>query len=127
MSESTARFRFVNYKIKESSIKISTDKQLDPHINVKFDTSTGTIIDGHKMRLDLATTITNGNETLTISVKAEGYFEFDNDITQELQDKFFKINAPAILFPYIRAYISTLTSLSGIETIILPTLNISRR
>ena len=57
---------------------------------MKFDTSTGTIIDGHKMRLDLATTITNGNETLTISVKAEGYFEFDNDITQELQDKFFK-------------------------------------
>ncbi|MDY4753237.1 MAG: protein-export chaperone SecB [Prevotella sp.] len=36
---------------------------------------------------------------------------------------FICINAPAIIFPYIRAYVSTLTSLSGIPTIIMPTIN----
>ena len=33
-------------------------------------------------------------------------------------------NAPAILFPYIRAYISNITALGGIAPIILPTLNL---
>jgi preprotein translocase subunit SecB len=37
----------------------------------------------------------------------------------------FYINAPAILFPYVRAYISTITNLSGNDTITLPTLNLS--
>ena len=38
---------------------------------------------------------------------------------------YFAVNAPAILFPYIRAYISLLTSLSGVGTVLLPTLNLS--
>lgn len=39
---------------------------------------------------------------------------------------FFYTNAPALLFPYIRAYISTLTNLSGFEPINLPTLNMTQ-
>ena len=53
-----------------------------------------------------------------------GIFEFDEDLTNK--QLFFSQNAPAILFPYIRAYISALTALSGIPTITLPTLNLSK-
>ena len=31
--------------------------------------------------------------------------------------------APALLFPYIRAYVSNITALSGMQPIIMPTLN----
>lgn len=34
-------------------------------------------------------------------------------------------NAPAILFPHIRSYIAALTALSGMNSILLPALNIS--
>ena len=40
-------------------------------------------------------------------------------------NQYFYTNAPAILFPYIRAYISTLTNLSGYKPINLPTLNLT--
>ncbi len=35
------------------------------------------------------------------------------------------MNAPAILFPYIRSYISTLSTLSGLSPIVLHTLNLT--
>lgn len=37
---------------------------------------------------------------------------------------FYK-NAPAIIFPYVRAYVTSLTVLSGIEAINIPTMNLS--
>ena len=52
---------------------------------------------------------------------------FDQDIDEKMRASFFNVNAPAILFPYVRAHITTLTSLSGIKPIILPTLNLSSR
>jgi preprotein translocase subunit SecB len=79
------------------------------------------------MRLLLNTSITDKNNALSIAVKAEGYFEFDKGLDEEMKDAFFNTNAPAILFPYIRAYISTLSTLSGIKPIVLPTLNLSQR
>ena len=55
-----------------------------------------------------------------------GEFVFNNDeISKDMLGGLFCINAPAIMFPYIRAYISTLTALSGIDTVIVPTLNMT--
>ena len=51
-------------------------------------------------------------------------FYFEKGIEEKQLNNYFYINAPAILFPYIRAYITTLTSLSGLKPIILPTLNL---
>jgi preprotein translocase subunit SecB len=79
------------------------------------------------MRLVLDTSISDKNNALSIAVKAEGYFEFDEGLSEDMKEGFFNANAPAILFPYIRAYISTLSTLSGIKPIVLPTLNLSQR
>ena len=53
--------------------------------------------------------------------------EFDRDLTDEQRNSFFDVNAPAILLPFVRAYISSLTSLSGFNHIILPTINFAAR
>lgn len=45
-------------------------------------------------------------------------------ITEEFKaSNFPKINAPAIAFPYLRAFISNLTLQSGFEAVILPSIN----
>ena len=64
---------------------------------------------------------------INISMKIEGVFEFDRDLTDEQRNSFFDVNAPAILLPFVRAYISSLTSLSGFNHIILPTINFAVR
>lgn len=51
-------------------------------------------------------------------------FSTEDEITEDFKfSDFPKINAPAIAFPFIRAYISNLTLQSGFEPVILPSIN----
>lgn len=53
-----------------------------------------------------------------------GIFHYDTTNEKDLLD-FMSINGPAIIFPYIRSFISSFTALSGFDTVTLPTLNLS--
>ncbi|WP_320815612.1 protein-export chaperone SecB [Flavobacterium sp.] len=53
-----------------------------------------------------------------------GIFEYDTE-DEALLLNFLSVNGPAIVFPYIRSFVSSFTSLSGFDTITLPTLNLS--
>jgi preprotein translocase subunit SecB len=127
MAEKEAQFRFVNYRITESVIKLDPEVEPSDELEVNFEQTIGVHETENRMRLLLNTSITDKNNALSIAVKAEGYFEFDEGLDEDMKDGFFNANAPAILFPYIRAYISTLSTLSGIKPIVLPTLNLSQR
>ena len=59
-----------------------------------------------------------------LSMVAFGNFEFDSEFDdEELKKAFINSNAPAIMFPYVRAFITTLTSGIGnvTGTLVLPT------
>jgi len=59
-----------------------------------------------------------------LSLKANAHFTTDKDISESDQSSpFLKVNAPAIAFPYLRAFVSNLTLNSGYNPIILPTFN----
>lgn len=59
-----------------------------------------------------------------LSLEAIFVFKVDEEITEEFKvSDFPKINAPAISFPYLRAYISNLTLQSGYKPVILPSIN----
>ena len=53
-------------------------------------------------------------------------FDFitDEEITEDFKISHFpKINAPAIAYPYLRAFVSNLTLQSGVDPAMLPTIN----
>lgn len=127
MAEKEAQFRFVNYRITESVIKLNPEVEPNDELEVNFEQTIGVHDTENRMRLLLNTSIKDKNNALSIIVKAEGFFEFDEGLNKDMKEGFFNTNAPAILFPYIRAYISTLSTLSGIKPIVLPTLNLSQR
>lgn len=69
-----------------------------------------------------------------ISVKSEHGYQFDleyiaefgtnNDITEEFMSSHFPVvNAPAIAYPFMRSFVSTITLNAGYEPVILPTIN----
>ena len=59
-----------------------------------------------------------------LTIEALFMFKIEGNITEEFKlSNFPKINAPAIAFPYIRAFISNLTLQSGFEPVILPSIN----
>jgi preprotein translocase subunit SecB len=77
-------------------------------------------------QLDLIVEVSESNERFKCRVHGIGLFEFKNVTDKSKLSNYFYVNAPAILFPYIRAYIAALTSLSGIEAIHIPTLNMTK-
>lgn len=127
MAEQIASFRFKGYKIVDSTIRISEDMEISPKLQVSFEQTTGSIIEEGMYNHTLTAKITNDNASMNVEVKAVGFFEFDKTLSKESLQSFFQKNAPAILFPYVRAYISALTGLSGVAPLILPTLNLSQR
>ena len=76
-----------------------------------------------KFTLTLKVLIKDEEKNLELVMKMDGIFAYEADDMQELVP-FISVNAPAIMFPYIRAYISNITALGGMPPIILPTLNI---
>lgn len=127
MAEKVAKFRFLNFRVLESNIKLSLDSDSSARLSVDFEQEFSENVEERKMKLELTSLIKDENGEVEISVKSCGFFEYDSDLDVPLKEKFFYQNAPAILFPYVRAYISTLTALSGINPITLPTLNLSRK
>lgn len=127
MKEQIAKFRFKGYKIVESHIESKPEVETSQNLNVEFEQTIGVNEEGHNMRLEMTANIIDENKALIIKIKALGFFEFDSDLKPNDKDAFFRTSAPAILFPYVRAYITTLSSLSGVKPVILPTLNMSQR
>ncbi len=74
------------------------------------------------LQLIFEATTQAGDMAIKVVSVAHFLYEGIDDITNT---PYFVQNAPAIAFPYIRAYISALTTLSGAPPTMLPTLNLS--
>jgi preprotein translocase subunit SecB len=120
----TAKFQFKNYKILKSYFEIKNENHSNT-INLNFDPKGVISKENSCFKLQLGVKIDDIDESFHIEVIIVADFYFDTDISQENLNNYFFINAPALLFPYVRAYISTLTTLSGINPINLPTLNLT--
>jgi len=117
-----ASFSFVKYIISDAKISVS-EKEISKKINFSF-TPSGIIDDKSKrFKLKLQTEVSDKNKSFKIKLCAIGLFKYEGSIEDSMP--FFCINGPAILFPYIRAYLSSLSALSGIPLILLPTINMS--
>lgn len=117
-----AKFQFKGFRIEKSLINI-LEPNPEGNFDIKF-TPKGEISKSKStFILKLEIYITNKTKTIEVDVLAIADFYFE-DIEDEKKEAYFFLNGPALLFPYIRAYISTLSTLSGIKSIILPTLNL---
>lgn len=68
--------------------------------------------------------LTVKDKKFDLNIKAVFNFKTDEEFTEEFKQSHFpRINAPAIAYPYLRAYVSNLTLQSGVNPAMLPTLN----
>lgn len=67
----------------------------------------------------LETTVSDENETVFVNVKGRAIF-----ITEQKNMDILEKNTIAIMFPYIRSYISIITTQPGMNPIVLPAMNI---
>lgn len=69
---------------------------------------------------DLNRQIATGSFVIT------GFFSSTGEFSKETEEKLIKVQAPTILFPYIRASISLILSTAGFSTVILPLINVAK-
>lgn len=128
MKEKIARFRLKDYKITQSSFDI---KPADGNVagNASIEVERANLINEESslFKLEMSVRIKDENESLNINIKIEGIFEFDSGLEEGQKAVFFNVNAPAILFPYVRAYVTAMVSLAGFGSFMLPTINFAAR
>jgi preprotein translocase subunit SecB len=92
-----------NFNIIPRAIISRSDKQF--HINIELE-------------------LEDIQNSIFVQMLAVGIFNYDTEEEESLLN-FMSLNGPAIVFPYIRSFISSFTSQTGFETVTLPTLNLS--
>jgi len=124
MKTPVSSFRLDEFLIQRSFIERKPfEKQSEFKIEIE---PSGIIYTNTKLfQLELKVRVWEENKRFNASISAIGIFSFDQVHNKENLPNYFYINAPAIIFPYIRSYISALTALSGMEAINLPPLVLS--
>lgn len=114
--EKLPKITFENYKINKIVLRdLKEDEEKE-----KFGISIG--INQKRDQVKLGIEITT--KSRFIEIEMLGIFIFDNNMPEKEKEKFLKINGVSILYPYIRAYISTITSFNKEgNALIIPTVN----
>lgn len=121
-----AAFSIDKYVFDKVNIDLSNHVSKD--VSLSFDTK-GVYLN-EKSQYELIFSVVAFNEEKTIEepflyVQCVGSFGFQNVTSFEEIPDFFYRNCIAILFPYLRAYVSVVTSQANVPGIILPTLNLT--
>ena len=101
--------RSVTIKSYEIDPQISTNATIDEENNILY--------------VELHFIIQNEEKSLSIELVCMGQFQEDAEEPTIALKEFANKEAPAILFPYVREYVSSLTLKSGIAPIVLPPIN----
>jgi preprotein translocase subunit SecB len=108
------------------NIKFNTDKQYDGQTGIDLNVDPKVFYpDDNELAFKIFMEISlHCDNYFDLSVVGIGNFEFDKDFNDlNLKKTFVNANAPAIMFPYVRSFITTLTSNLGNVTgpLIIPT------
>lgn len=117
--------RFINYIVNEVNFKSNRVKDDKKVWKLTFDITNSTKInkERNKMEITLRVNVFKGQEESPFNMEVEliGYFELDgeDDITR------YEANAIAIMYPYLRAIVSTYTASANVSPVILPAINVN--
>lgn len=127
MSEEGSSIKILSLFLLESNFKRDSLIEIEtlPEVNVLIETKGGINPETNRAFLEL-TIKTPNEEKNKIPFKAEvkmvGVFQLNN-VPQNVQDNFLKINAPAIIFPFIREHFAMLTQKSGLPPVLINPVN----
>jgi len=124
----SAAFSLKDFRIIEAELKLSkVEEENEVPLYVKFNPSG--IYNSKEGVFDLAfeTLVTRDVEYKNVIARAMtiGEFKFESLLTIEELPSYFYGNSIAILFPFVRAYLATISTQGNNNTIMLPVLNLS--
>lgn len=117
--------KFLNYTVNKVNFLANNqaDKEEGWKLNFDIKNTTKTNKEKNRMSITLSVDVFKGVEDAPFYMDAEitGYFELEGE-DNILR---YEANAIAIMYPYLRAIISTYTSVANVAPIILPAINVN--
>ncbi len=107
--------------ISECSFKRSESDISDLKLNLHIDKHIDILIPNERYKVSLSVQVDEDDARLSIFVNCIGIFSIQNQPNQDLIHK----NAIAIMFPYVRSYVSTISTQPGMMPIVIPAINIT--
>ena len=124
-----AAFKFNSYKITEFSFTDPEDDEVEglqllfsPHGLYVEENSTAVVTFNFSAIYKV-----NEEDVSLASVVMRGLFSFKDNTTFDDIPPYFYENSIAIMFPYLRAFLSSMTQLANVKQIILPLMNLTEQ
>jgi preprotein translocase subunit SecB len=124
------KLRFNGYKIYGFNLSSSDEKDplLDENLSLDISLSSKINTETNKgFNLVMNIILVSSDKKFELILNSKSMFETDIEIDDSyLGDPMVNINAPAIVFPFLRAFINTVTINAGFKPIILPAINFAK-
>ena len=122
-----ANYKLISITLTESYLKREEKVILEQEGGTPFEINVGFQIDENTLfsvvTLSISESDKNNSSGIKVKITMVGAFEID-DNSQFPINQFANINAPAIIFPFIREHLASLTMKAGISPpILLPPIN----
>ena len=120
-----ATFTLEGYYFQEISLFLD-ELESNPTLSINFDPQ-GEFIESesmYKLKFTFNAKTENTDKSV-VKVLCKASFKFQNITKLEDIPDYFYPNSIAIVFPYVRALVSTLTLQANVKPILLPTMNLS--
>lgn len=130
MGDSTSSLKLLNYITDFVQFKNNPDFESD-EVTVQFDVHPEFYINDEKgimtveLQVEIFKDAIRNNYPFEMSVSVVGIFEMKSKDKEDNIHR-FKTNAVAIMYPYIRALVSTYTANANVPPLILPVMNINK-
>ena len=123
---SPSEFKFLGYRVSRINFELKDDFYSHPigNFNQAIEIQQNFSQDNERfVEIILNIKITNEKETFNFTLSIKGGFEAIKEMPEELFKSLYTVNAPAILYPFARAIITTYTAQANIPPVILPAVN----
>jgi len=120
-----AKFSFKAFRILDAELHFA---KVSGNLNLQFYPEGVFDADKHQYHLHLSFRAINDNseDEVVVQLESIALFQMEDMVTKvEEIPNYFYANSIAIVFPYLRAFVSTLTLQSNAKPMVLPTMNLS--
>ena len=126
MSDKQGAIKFLDYRVSKVEFYLNKTEKQSNELNVEFSSDKEVDKELKNMLVELNVEIGDKDESpFFMSICLEGLFELSQDYL-DYDINLFYSNALSILYPYVRAIVSTYTAGANIKPVILPTINIKK-
>ena len=120
--------RFDKYIVKTINFEINEEfLSQNKNVNLDFDIDAKSLSEGNRLIVELRAQIfkdaVKRGYPFEMNVVLKGYFSMESE--GKIDISIFETNAIAILFPYLRALVSSYTANANVTPVLLPAMNIN--